>query len=285
MRGAGGRRAEVVEDEVTVGDGVDRVGRHRAEAEVARHRDTVGEEVDAGERARSEWHGIAAAHAEVEAVDVAVELPEPRQQVVREVDGLGPLEMRVAGQSPVEVLLGSLEQYLHQPREQPLGVEGVGAHEQSHVGGHLVVARARGVELPAGGPDQLDQAALDGHVDVLVGLADLERVGVDLLAYGGEPALDRVEVVGPDDVARGQHSRVRTRELEVIRREPVVERDRRVEPLEERVLRRREAGHDGRSLRGALLVPADAVGDGRHLHRQHHAEQVEAHSPARQRIA
>ena len=70
---------------------------------------------------------------------------------------------------------------------------------------------------------------------------DLERVVVDLGADGLEPAGDLARVGRLDDPLHRQHLHVRERLLDVVRGEPVVERDRRVEPLEERILRRREA--------------------------------------------
>ena len=66
---------------------------------------------------------------------------------------------------------------------------------------------------------------------------DRSSVVVDLRAHLGEPALDRREVVARDDLAAREHARVRERLLDVVWREPVVEPDRRVERLEERVLR------------------------------------------------
>ena len=211
-------------------------------------RDAVGEEVHPGERAGTERHRVARAHALVEPLDVAAELPEPRHQVVRQVDGLRALQVRLAGEAPVEMLLGALQQHLQQLDEQLLGAERVGAHEEREVGGHLVVARARGVELAADRPDQLDQPPLDRHVDVLVVRPDLERVLVDLLADRGQAALYLAQVLARDDVARGKHPGVGARLLEVVRSQPVVERHRRVQALEERVLRGGEAAQGRRSL-------------------------------------
>ena len=76
-----------------------------------------------------------------------------------------------------------------------------------------------------------------------------KRVRVDLRAHRVEPALDRLEVVVADDPAARQHARVGARLLEVVRRQPVVEADRRVERLEERVLGVGEAAHRGRESR------------------------------------
>ena len=101
------------------------------------------------------------------------EHPEIRQQMVGEVHGLGALEVGIARHRPVQVLLGSVGQRRHQ-RGDPLGgPERVRAHEHRDVGGDLVVARARRVQLAARRPGQLGHPALDRRVDVLV--VGLER--------------------------------------------------------------------------------------------------------------
>ena len=104
--GAGGGSGQVVEHEVAPGDGVDRVGRHVLEAELAREHAPVGVEVDAGERAGAERQRPGRALGEGEARAVALEHPEVREQMVAEVDGLGALQVRVAGHRPVGVLAG-----------------------------------------------------------------------------------------------------------------------------------------------------------------------------------
>jgi hypothetical protein len=87
---------------------------------------------------------------------------------VAEVDGLGALEMRVAGQRPVEVRLGGVGQRRHQPLHRGDRLVRGRAREQRDVGGDLVVARACGVQLAADRPGDLGKAALDRHVDVFV---------------------------------------------------------------------------------------------------------------------
>ena len=89
----------------------------------------------------------------------------------------------------------------------------------------------------------LREPALDGHVHVLVARGDLEGVLVDLPADGLEAAFDPRQVLLRDDPAAGEHPGVGQRLLEVVGRQAEIERDRRVERLEERVLRIPEAAH------------------------------------------
>jgi hypothetical protein len=112
----------------------------------------------------------------------------------------------------------------------------VGAHEHRHVGGHLVVARAGGVQLAPHGPHELGQAALDRHVDVLVVGPDLEPVLLDLLAHLPQAALELGQVLVADDSRAREHACVRLRLGQVVGGQPVVEGERRVEGLEQLVL-------------------------------------------------
>ena len=123
-----------------------------------------------------------------------------------QVDGLGALEVRVAGHRPVEVRSASCDEHALQVlRGARRVVERVRAGEHRHVGGDLVVARARGVQLAADRAGDLGEPPLDRHVDVLVVASEREVALVEL-------ALDRVEAreqlvaVGlGDDPPRREH--------------------------------------------------------------------------------
>ena len=86
-------------------------GDHRGEAELARQQRAVGLEVHARERAGAQRQVGRGAEHELEPPGVAPEHPEVRQQVVREVDGLRALEVRVAGHRPVQVGVGELDEH------------------------------------------------------------------------------------------------------------------------------------------------------------------------------
>ena len=107
VRRAGRRGGEEVEDEVAVGDRVDRVRRRRprSRARDATSRRSVAKFTPASAPAPSGSSRRRAEH-ELEAPRVAAEHPEVGEQVVREVDRLRALQVRVAGHRPVEVALG-----------------------------------------------------------------------------------------------------------------------------------------------------------------------------------
>jgi hypothetical protein len=173
-----------------------------------------------------------------------------RQQVMRQVDRLRALQVRVSRHRPVEVGLGLVGEHGHQAVDRLDGVQRAGAHEHRQVGRDLVVARAGRVDLAADAADDLGQPAFDRHVDVLVVGVHLEAAGVDLGANGLEAALELGELAGVDDRAAREHPHVRERLLDVVGGEPEVEADRPVEGVERRVPRPREAlgeaGHRAR---------------------------------------
>ena len=99
------------------------------------------------------------------------------------------------------------------------------------------------MELAPERPDDLGQAPLDRHVDVLVAVLEREGAAVELLGDRLEALLHPGQLVGVQDPGRVQGARVRPRLLDVVRRQAPVEADRGVEALEERVGRIAEAGH------------------------------------------
>ena len=243
MGRAGGGGGEVVEHEVAIGDGVDRVRRDRGEAELGGQQPAVGVEVHAGQRARAERQLLGRAEHELEAPGVAAEHPEVGEQVVREVDGLGALEVRVAGHRPVEVALGEVDQRRLQRAQAVERAERVRAREQREVGRHLVVARARGMQLV---PDRARRSRSAAARPPCGCRRRRARTGSCRPRARGRPGRARAAArrarVG-NDPRRREHQRVRTRLRDVVGPEPPVEADRGVEPLEDGIGRLGEARH------------------------------------------
>ncbi len=217
------------------------------EAQLARDRPAVGVEVDPRQGAGAERQHAGLALGEGEALTVAREHPEVGEQVMGEIDRLRALQMGVAGHGPVQVLLRARQQDPHQLADRDLRGGRALARVHGEIGHHLVVARARGVQPPAHGPCDLGQAALDGHVDVLVPGRELEAVLAQLLLDRVKSRQQRLQVLGGDHAALGQHPRVRPRGRHILRPQAAIEADRGVEALEGGVLGLVEAGH-GRSV-------------------------------------
>ena len=187
------------------------------------HQPAVGGEVHAGQRAGAERQLGRGAEDGLEAPRVAAEHPEVGEQVVREVDGLRALEVRVAGHRPVEVALGDRDEDVCRSCRRSIVPQRVRAGEHRHVGGDLVVARARRVQLAADGADDLGQPPLDGHVDVLVVRRGRRTRGCRALGHAVEAGVQRVAVAIADDPGGREHRRVGARLLDVVRGEPPVE--------------------------------------------------------------
>ena len=216
--------------------------RPRSPSSLATSRRSVGKFTPASAPAPSGSSPVEPEH-DREARGVAPEHPEVGQQVMREIDRLRALQVRVAGHRPVQVRLGDAHDHRLQVLQRLDRPQRVGAREHRHVGGDLVVARARRVELAADRADDLGQPPLDGHVDVLVGVEEPELVGVELGLDAIEPVEQLVAVGLGDDPHRGEHRRVGAGLLDVVGIEPPIEADRRVHPHENWVGGQREATH------------------------------------------
>ena len=128
--------------------------------------------------------------------------------------------------------LGLAHQRLgHLAQHPPLGLAAVAQVEQ-RVGDDLVVAAAGGVKPAARVADQLDQAPLDGGVDVLVAGPEGEVARAELTRDPRQAGVDLVGVQRGDDPLGGQHPGVGARARDVERPQAPVHRQRGVEAVE-----------------------------------------------------
>ena len=230
---------EEVEDEVAVGDRVDRV---RDDRRRSRARGPPS--------ARSVWKFTpASAPAPSGSSSVAPSTNSKRRASRRniqkyasrwwdEVDGLRALEVGVAGHRPVEVALGEPDQRrLQRAASFSMRLQRVGAGEHRHVGGHLVVARARRVQLAADRRRRSRSAAARSPCGCPRRPSrNSKRPSSSSSATRSRPA-SRASRSAPEMIsAAGEHLRVRPRLLDVVRAEPPVEADRGVQLLEDGVL-------------------------------------------------
>ena len=217
----------------------------------------VGVEVDARERARAERQLAGRGLDGGEALAVAREHPEVREQVMAEVDRLGALQVRVAGhrQSRWRSAAPSSARI-------SAAIPSPAACACARVNSAMSVAtwslRERAVcSLPPTGPAS---SVTRRSIAMWMSSSSGRNGNVPSLQL----VLDRVErreqlvaVLGGDDRLRREHARVGARQVDVVGAEPPVEADRGVELPEDRVLRLAEAGHRRRSLRDAARRPSD----------------------------
>ncbi len=181
-------------------------------------------------------------------------------------DGLRDLQVRVAGHHDerVEVPRGLPHHHAAQGAGESGEIEGGLLHEEAEVGGDLIVAGARGVQLARDGADAVAQGRLDVHVDVLAVLPPLEGARADVLQDAAQALLDGGDLLGSEDARAPEHRDVREAAANVLLGEPLVEGDAGVEALDEAVGRFLEAsapqfllvggGHAGSRTRRISLV-------------------------------
>ncbi len=186
MGGGGGRGREVVEREVAVGDGVDRVRGDLAEAQLACDLAAVGVEVDPRERPRAEGKTPGLVLGEGKARAVAREHPEVGQQVVTQIHRLRALQVGVAGQVGVTGLRRAALQ-------RPLELDQESGHQREVLTGvqperrrHLVVAASARVKLGTDITCELAHATLDRCMYVLVAWLKLEDCRREFVSRAAE---------------------------------------------------------------------------------------------------
>ena len=118
-----------------------------------------------------------------EALGIAREHFEIRQQVVRPEHGLRAARVRVAGNDGVGIARGQIQQRLHHARQQHAHAVALVAQPQAQIERDLLVAAAPGVDLVGHRAGMLLQLADDQGVDVFIGGA-VEELGLGgFLAY------------------------------------------------------------------------------------------------------
>ena len=96
---------------------------------------------------------------------------------------------------------------------------------EPQIGGHLVVAAPRGVQLAAGVAEAVSQGRLNVEMDIFLGGGELELAVSDLPADLLERLRDRVGLGHRHQAARGQHPRVGDRAVDVVVGQATIERD------------------------------------------------------------
>jgi hypothetical protein len=106
--------------------------------------------------------------------------------MVREQHRLRALEVRVAGYERRRVSARDAAERALQGGQRGVDRVALGAEPEAQVRRDLIVPAPARVELAAERPDHLRQAALDRHVDVLVGALEAEGAGVELVLHARE---------------------------------------------------------------------------------------------------
>ena len=159
--------AEEFEREIAVRDRIEAVGGGPVEAERRRRGVAIDRKRGAGERRRPEGAFVHPRARIGKPAAVAREHLDIGHHVVAPCHRLGRLQVGEARHDPIRPGLGLIEEGRHQRADPLNGRVALAAHPEAEIDRDLIVARARGVQPPGRGADQLGQPRLDVHVDVL----------------------------------------------------------------------------------------------------------------------
>ena len=141
---------------------------------------TIDRERGAGERGGAERRFIQPLAGVLETTAVARGHLDIGKQMMAEGHRLRGLQMREAGHDGCGMFERAIDERLLERGERGIGLVENVADIETEIGRNLVVARTRGVQPAGGGADQLGQAALDIHMDILERALEFEAALADL---------------------------------------------------------------------------------------------------------
>ena len=174
-----GRGAEL-NRKVTVADCVQTVLANALHAQGARHALTVQRIWGAGQSRRAQRQAVDPTPHVLHALSVPRKHLHIRQQMVTKADRLGHLQMGETRQDDFGVVRGHFDQGTLQLVEQARDQVNFVAQPKAHIGCHLVVAAAPGVQAFARVAHQLGQTGFDVQVHVFQIELPLEGASLDL---------------------------------------------------------------------------------------------------------
>ena len=225
-----------IEQEITVGNRIERVGNHTRKAKFGSRHLTIERIARTGKRGSTQRAVVGGIKGGLQACKVAREHPGIRQQMMRQQHGLSVLHVRVARQNHLVVLLGRIHQHMAQLKIGLHELPGQRLDAQARIGRHLVVARTPGMQALTGLADAARQLALDRHMNVLIVDIEGEVAGIDILFDSGQALGNRLLILGTDDALGRQHLGMRLRAGDILLIEMFVDRQRRAKLL-------RDLGH------------------------------------------
>jgi hypothetical protein len=227
---------ERLDHEVAVRHGIETVRRRPVEPEVRRQGRAVDRVRGAGERRRPERATPGAPTRVREPFAVAIEHLEVGETPVREEDRLRPLKVRIARHHRVDLALGELHEGGPDGVDLAAARRDLVADPEPQIGRDLVVATPARMQLLAEVADTLDQTLLDPRVHVLgAGIAHGGGIGGGDVRDRGQRDVDRPALVRVEHAGANERLRPRPRPGDVARHQPVIDRKRVVERLEQRV--------------------------------------------------
>ena len=140
-------------------------------------------------------------------------------------DGLGPLQVGIAGHDGGGVLAGLPADDLDELHDVGLQSVAVVPQGQADVQCHLIVAAAAGVQALAGIADAGGEGLLHKGVHILGIGVDLQFAGGQVIRDGGQTVEDILTVLFRDDALLGQHGGVNAAAAHILRDHALIKPD------------------------------------------------------------
>ena len=236
MHHAGGDGSGQLDAEIAVGHAVQAVGAGCGKAQLLGGEGAVQRVGGAGQRAGAQRAlRVHAGRGILKALQIAQQHPGIGHQRVAEGDGLGALQVGVAGHDGGGVLRCFLADDPDQIDDAALQHPAVVAQGQADVQRHLIVAAAAGVQALAGVADAGGQGLLHEGVDVLGVGVDLQPAAGQVVGDGSQTVEDVLTILLGDDALFGQHGGVYAAAPHILCDHPLVKADGRVEIIDARI--------------------------------------------------
>ena len=194
--------------EVPVGDGVDAVAAGAVKAQGGGGHFPVRGVGGARQGAGPQRGFVHAPGGILKAGDIPGEHHAVGQKLLGEEDGLGPLQVGIAGDDGVRILLRLVGNDGKELTELAPHLPALLPEPEAEVQGHLVVAAPGSVELFPHVPQPLGEDLLHEHVDVLGGGVNGELAALDVLQNVREAPCQLRRLLRGQDAALLQHGRV-----------------------------------------------------------------------------
>ena len=149
-----------------------------------------------------------------------------RQQMMREQDRLGRLDVGRAGQDRGPLAFRKCDQGPLEREQREIEVVDRPTRPEAQVRRDLVVARTPGVELAGQRPDLLEEGRLHVHVDILEGGVPVERPGRRVAREGHQAVGEAGDLVDGQQPGPTESADVRDRARDVVGGEGGVDLDR-----------------------------------------------------------
>ncbi len=208
---------------ISVRRGVDAVGDHSRESQIACELLNVDGVARAGNRARPERHHISFGSGPLQAVMVTAQRGDVSQEKVRGKDWLSRAQVRERGHHRVPSSCGLPRKRAHTGLNSPLHDRNATAQVQTQIEGHLLVAGTSCMEATTRVTNALDELPFDKAVDVLVRPFEKDRIRPVELQELSKSLFDQLAVIVGHDPGSRERPCPGRAPAHIVLKEPAIE--------------------------------------------------------------